>query len=112
MYFNIIDTENLKIKNIRYHMLRKAKENLAFYTWNTDDYKLNEYCINHYKKSLYHLCLELLEQLDFIDMFGHIIIKPKTQEVNRIIQLITYGTDQLKGSLIFKNILEGSAYVL
>lgn len=112
MYFKIDGTENLDPKNLKAYMLRKAKQHLAYYIWSSDEHNLNKYCVQHYNKSLYHLCLELLNQLDFIDMFGHIIVKPKTTEADKLIQLITYGNEQLKGSPIFRCILEGSTYVL
>ena len=69
---------------------------------------LNTYLLKKYHISLKVLCLNILNNMQFMNDFNNnIVAKTKNKDLDKLARLITYGNGEVQGSPILKWALKG-----
>ena len=95
-----------EIKNIDYYKYKTwsiARLKVLLLRAGAQEIALNNYLLKKYKINLRVLCLNIINNMQFMtDFENNIIAKTKNKDLDKLARLITYGNGQIQGSPILK----------
>lgn len=107
MLITISNDFNKPADEARATVLMNAYNIIKFYPIYGSDITLNQYLITNYKMSLKDTCIQLLLNITFYkNPTGELILLFKDSYYDNLANIITYGTDQLRGSKILQTALK------
>ena len=102
--FFVIRSSSPKQDLAFYRARRKARLRLTLYRWGPTEILLSHYLQKNYKKTLMEACITILTNARFsMNYKQEIIVTIPNKELNAIAKIITYGTEQVSGSRILKD---------
>ena len=103
MFFKIINNSYLNESYLRQSAMLKAYYLIEKYPLLASEQILDSYIQQQYKMSLKNMCIKLLLNLTFYkDKDGNFILMFKDPKLDKVAQIITYGTGALPGSRILQ----------
>ena len=103
MFFKINNNSYLNENYLRQSALLKAYYLIEKYPLLASEQILDSYIQQQYKMSLKNMCIKLLLNLTFYkDKEGNFILMFKDPKLDKVAQIITYGTGGLPGSRILQ----------
>ena len=107
MFYSVIKPKEMYVTAAKWKIIRLAKRNIFSYSMGPDEIILNKYFETELKIPLKALCIKLLEKANYLENEANeIIIKFANEKDSKLAQLITYGSGELPGSKILRDIFK------
>ena len=106
MFFTIKTDEKQPISIVKLKTLIRARSLISLYPMRGTEVILDNYLIENYKLTLKNACLLLLTNMHISEgEENELVIFFKSEEYDKLAQIITYGIDNISGSQILKTVL-------